>query len=161
MVRLGLGLMVVAAVLLALLDRALGPSATCCPSCCFTAGYALFQTANNSAVVGRRRGEPWRRGWLLTLSRNLGQLTGAAGLGPVRSPGRAARSPSRRRTSWRLPPGPPSPLTALLLMSALWLAGREERAVQDDADPGRLASRKNAENEDASTGRRLAMGLAG
>ena len=62
MVRLGLGLMVVAAVLLALLDRALGPLGYLLPILLLTAGYALFQTANNSAVVGRRRGRavaPW------------------------------------------------------------------------------------------------------
>uniref|UniRef100_UPI0025B6BD3B MFS transporter n=1 Tax=Aeromonas caviae TaxID=648 RepID=UPI0025B6BD3B len=41
-VRLGLGLMVVAAVLLALLDRALGPLGYLLPILLLTAGYALF-----------------------------------------------------------------------------------------------------------------------
>ena len=64
-----------------------GPLGYLLPILLLTAGYALFQTANNSAVVGRRRGEPGAVAGLLTLSRNLGQLTGAAGLGPVRRPG--------------------------------------------------------------------------
>ncbi|MGL6580376.1 MFS transporter [Aeromonas caviae] len=134
-VRLGLGLMVVAAVLLALLDRALGPLGYLLPILLLTAGYALFQTANNSAVVGEAEGAS--RGavaGLLTLSRNLGQLTGAAGLGGlfaalVGRPDLALATADELAFATRAT----FALTALLLMSALWLAGRGERAVQDDA----------------------------
>ncbi|MDX7643662.1 MFS transporter [Aeromonas caviae] len=133
-VRLGLGLMVVAAVLLALLDRALGPLGYLLPILLLTAGYALFQTANNSAVVGEAEGAS--RGavaGLLTLSRNLGQLTGAAGLGGlfaalVGRPDLALATADELAFATRAT----FALTALLLMSALWLAGREERAVQGD-----------------------------
>ncbi|WP_270821346.1 MFS transporter [Aeromonas sp. QDB14] len=133
-VRLGLGLMVVAAVLLALLDRALGPLGYLLPILLLTAGYALFQTANNSAVVGEAEGAS--RGavaGLLTLSRNLGQLTGAAGLGGLFAalagrPDLALATADELAFATRVT----FALTALLLMSALWLAGREERAVQGD-----------------------------
>lgn len=133
-VRLGLGLMVVAAVLLALLDRAFGPLGYLLPILLLTAGYALFQTANNSAVVGEAEGAS--RGavaGLLTLSRNLGQLTGAAGLGGLFAalagrPDLALATADELAFATRVT----FALTALLLMSALWLAGREERAVQGD-----------------------------
>ncbi len=133
-VRLGLGLMVVAAVLLALLDRALGPLGYLLPILLLTAGYALFQTANNSAVVGEAEGAS--RGavaGLLTLSRNLGQLTGAAGLGGLFAalagrPDLALATADELAFATRVT----FALTALLLMSALWLAGREDRAVQGD-----------------------------
>ncbi|WP_323926965.1 MFS transporter [Aeromonas caviae] len=133
-VRLGLGLMVVAAVLLAFLDRALGPLGYLLPILLLTAGYALFQTANNSAVVGEAEGAS--RGavaGLLTLSRNLGQLTGAAGLGGLFAtlagrPDLALATADELAFATRVT----FALTALLLMSALWLAGREERAVQGD-----------------------------
>ena len=133
-VRLGLGLMVVAAGLLALLDRALGPLGYLLPILLLTAGYALFQTANNSAVVGEAEGAS--RGavaGLLTLSRNLGQLTGAAGLGGLFAalagrPDLALATADELAFATRVT----FALTALLLMSALWLAGREERAVQGD-----------------------------
>jgi EmrB/QacA subfamily drug resistance transporter len=49
-----------------------------------TAGYALFQTANNSAVMGGA--DPERRGLiagLLHLSRNLGLVTGTAAMGAL------------------------------------------------------------------------------
>ena len=126
--------MVVAAVLLALLDRAFGPLGYLLPILLLTAGYALFQTANNSAVVGEAEGAS--RGavaGLLTLSRNLGQLTGAAGLGGlfaalVGRPDLALATADELAFATRAT----FALTALLLMSALWLAGREERAVQGD-----------------------------
>ena len=106
-VRLGLGLMVVA-VLLA--GQALGPLGYLLPILLLTAGYALFQTANNSAVVGRRRGEPWRRGQAADPVAQPGPADGAAGAGACFAAlAGGLISPSRRRTSWRLPPGPPSP----------------------------------------------------
>ncbi|MNG95683.1 Multidrug resistance protein stp [compost metagenome] len=81
-VRLGLGAMAIAALVLATLAAGLGPLGYLLPILLMTAGYALFQTANNSAVVGASTEQS--RGavaGLLTLSRNLGQLTGVAGLG--------------------------------------------------------------------------------
>jgi hypothetical protein len=49
-----------------------------------TAGYALFQTANNTAVMTDMR--PDQRGvisGMLNLSRNLGLITGASAMGAV------------------------------------------------------------------------------
>ncbi|HGY5998262.1 TPA: MFS transporter, partial [Aeromonas hydrophila] len=72
-VRLGLLLMSGAAALLAVLSPALGPLGYLLPILLLTAGYALFQTANNSAVMGGSGGQA--RGavaGLLTLARNLG-----------------------------------------------------------------------------------------
>ncbi|WP_424938102.1 hypothetical protein [Aeromonas caviae] len=71
---------------------------------------------------------------LLTLSRNLGQLTGAAGLGGlfaalVGRPDLPLATADELAFATRAT----FALTALLLMSALWLAGRGERAAQDDA----------------------------
>lgn len=81
-VRLGLGAMLLATLGLATLPVGLGPLGYLLPILLLTAGYALFQTANNGALVGMASEQT--RGavaGLLTLARNLGQLTGAAGLG--------------------------------------------------------------------------------
>jgi MFS family permease len=54
------------------------------PMVVITAGYALFQAANNTAVMADVRGD--QRGvisGLLNLSRNLGLVTGAAVMGAV------------------------------------------------------------------------------
>jgi MFS family permease len=54
------------------------------PLVLLTAGYALFQAANNTAVMTNIR--PEQRGvisGLLTLSRNLGLITGASAMGAV------------------------------------------------------------------------------
>lgn len=81
-VRLGLGIMLIATLGLVASPISWGPLGYLLPILLLTTGYALFQTANNSAVVGAASEQ--HRGavaGLLTLSRNLGQLTGAAGLG--------------------------------------------------------------------------------
>ena len=54
------------------------------PIAVITAGYALFQTANNTSVMADIPGD--RRGamsGLLNLSRNLGLITGASAMGAV------------------------------------------------------------------------------
>jgi MFS family permease len=54
------------------------------PLITITAGYALFQTANNTAVIGEVR--PEQRGvvsGMLNLSRNLGLITGASFMGAI------------------------------------------------------------------------------
>ena len=51
-----------------------------------TAGYALFQAANNTAVMAATALQPQQRGvtsGLLNLSRNLGLVTGASAMGAV------------------------------------------------------------------------------
>jgi EmrB/QacA subfamily drug resistance transporter len=80
------GLIAVAAgsFLLAILPATLGIAGYIAPLVVMTSGYALFQTANNTAVMTEVG--PDRRGvvsGMLNLSRNLGLITGASALGAV------------------------------------------------------------------------------
>jgi EmrB/QacA subfamily drug resistance transporter len=54
------------------------------PIACITSGYALFQAANNTAIMTDiRSGQRGVISGMLSLSRNLGLISGAAGLGAV------------------------------------------------------------------------------
>ncbi|WP_338919328.1 MFS transporter [Pseudomonas silesiensis] len=80
------GLIAMAAGCLALtvLPRTLGIGGYVAPMVIVTLGYALFQTANNTAIMADV--SPEQRGvisGLLNLSRNLGLITGASALGAV------------------------------------------------------------------------------
>jgi MFS family permease len=80
------GLLGVAAgsLVLSLVPPTLGIAGYVSPLMVLTAGYALFQTANNTAVM--QDVSPDRRGvvsGLLNLSRNLGLVTGASAMGAV------------------------------------------------------------------------------
>jgi EmrB/QacA subfamily drug resistance transporter len=80
----GLVTMVVGSTLLALLPMGWGVPGYILPLVVITAGYALFQAANNTAVM--RDTHPGQRGvisGLLGLSRNLGLVTGASVMGAV------------------------------------------------------------------------------
>ncbi|OOV05913.1 MFS transporter [Rhodoferax fermentans] len=80
----GLAAMLVGSSLLALLPMAWGVAGYVLPLVVVTAGYALFQAANNTAVMRDVPAE--RRGvvsGLLGLSRNLGLITGASVMGAV------------------------------------------------------------------------------
>ncbi|WP_211264015.1 MFS transporter [Streptosporangium amethystogenes] len=90
--RFGAGTMVVAglagiiggAVALSLMPTAAGVIGYVLPLVVVTAGYALFQAANNTAVM--KDVSPHQRGLLsgtLNLSRNLGLMTGASVMGAV------------------------------------------------------------------------------
>ena len=82
MTTVGLVAIATGASLLTMMPEALGVPAYVAPSVLLTAGYALFQVANNTAVmagVGHQQ-----RGVVsgtLNLSRNLGLITGAAVMG--------------------------------------------------------------------------------
>jgi MFS family permease len=70
--------------LLSMLPASLGIGGYVAPIVVLTAGYALFQTANNTAVMADIR--PDQRGvvsGMLNLSRNLGLITGASVMGAV------------------------------------------------------------------------------
>ncbi|MGL6476802.1 MFS transporter, partial [Aeromonas hydrophila] len=127
-VRLGLLLMSGAAALLAALSPALGPLGYLLPILLLTAGYALFQTANNSAVMGGSGGQA--RGavaGLLTLARNLGQLTGAAGLGALFAGLAGGGDPAVASASeLHFAMQASFALGGVLLLAALWLAGRDQ-----------------------------------
>jgi EmrB/QacA subfamily drug resistance transporter len=80
----GLGAMVAGAVALAVTPSAAGVIGYAAPLVGITAGYALFQAANNTAVM--RDVPADRRGvvsGLLNLARNLGLISGAAAMGAV------------------------------------------------------------------------------
>lgn len=76
--------MAAGAVALAMASVAFGVPGYIVPMVVLTGGYALFQTANNTAVMrdvdGSRRGVV---SGMLSLSRNLGLVTGASAMGAV------------------------------------------------------------------------------
>jgi len=94
------------------------------PIVCMTTGYALFQAANNTAVMADAGQE--QRGvisGMLSLSRNLGLITGAAAMGAVFSlatgvPNVATASPQALATGLRITFG----VAALLMVGALAIA---------------------------------------
>jgi EmrB/QacA subfamily drug resistance transporter len=80
----GLSVMTAGAVLLAALPAAAGVAGYMTCVAILTAGYAVFQTANNTAVMSDVRAE--QRGvvsGMLSLARNLGLISGASGMGAV------------------------------------------------------------------------------
>src|SRR3546814_16001106 len=86
------GLIGVAAgsLILSIVPAALGIPDYVAPIALVTIGYAMFQTANNTAVMTAIR--PDQRGVvsdMLNLSPNLGLLTGASAIGPVFQPASA------------------------------------------------------------------------
>lgn len=84
MTVVGLAGIAAGSLLLALLPAPLGIAGYVVPIVIITAGYGLFQTANNTAVMAGVRAD--QRGvisGLLNLSRNLGLITGASVMGAV------------------------------------------------------------------------------
>lgn len=82
----GIGLLGIAAgcFILAIIPETFGVAGYVTPILCITASYALFQTANNTAVMTDVRSE--QRGaisGMLNLSRNLGLITGASVMGAI------------------------------------------------------------------------------
>lgn len=80
--RIGLACAAAGCALLAVLPAATGVAGYAIPLAVLTSGYALFQAANNSAVMAAC--DASQRGavsGLLTLSRNLGLLVGASAMG--------------------------------------------------------------------------------
>lgn len=84
MTVIGLIAMATGSFILAVMPATVGIPGYILPIALMTAGYALFQTANNTAVMTDIRAD--RRGvmsGLLNLSRNLGLITGASAMGAV------------------------------------------------------------------------------
>lgn len=80
----GLIAMVIGSIILPMLPTSFGVSGYMYPIAILTVGYALFQAANNTAVMTHAR--PDQRGviaGMLSLSRNLGLITGASVMGAV------------------------------------------------------------------------------
>lgn len=91
----GLSVMAAGGSLLAFLPRSTAIPGYVIPLVVMTAGYAVFQTANNTAALASAGAG--RRGvaaGLLALSRNVGQITGAAALGAVFLHATGAHDPS-------------------------------------------------------------------
>ena len=87
----GLVGMAVGCSVLPMLPASFGVPGYIAPLVVITAGYALFQAANNTAVMTNVRGD--QRGvisGMLNLSRNLGLITGASVMGAVFAFGAAA-----------------------------------------------------------------------
>lgn len=84
MVIVGLGGVIGGTVVLSLMPASVGVVGYVLPLVAVTAGYALFQAANNTAVM--KDVSPHQRGLvsgMLNLSRNLGLITGASVMGAV------------------------------------------------------------------------------
>jgi MFS family permease len=80
----GLAAMAVGAALVAALPATLGIPGYVGPIAILTAGYALFQTANNTAVMASvDSGDRGTVAGMLGLSRNLGLVSGASVMGAV------------------------------------------------------------------------------
>jgi EmrB/QacA subfamily drug resistance transporter len=84
MTFVGLSAMAIGCLTLALLPLTFGVAGYIAPMVVITLGYAVFQTANNTAVMADVA--PDQRGvisGMLNLSRNLGLITGASAMGAV------------------------------------------------------------------------------
>jgi EmrB/QacA subfamily drug resistance transporter len=84
MTMLGLICMLVGTAVFPMMPISIGVLGYIAPLVVMTAGYALFQVANNTSVMGNIR--PEQRGviaGMLNLSRNLGLITGASVMGAV------------------------------------------------------------------------------
>ena len=116
----GLAGMADGCVLLALLPRAAGLAGYVMPIVVVTGSYALFQTANNSAVMAGA--ESGRRGvvsGMLNLSRNLGLITGASAIAALFAAAAGADAPPEAvAAAMRLSFG----AAAVLVLAALRLA---------------------------------------
>lgn len=95
MVQTGLAAMAAGCAALALLPMGTGLAGYEIPIVCLTAGYALFQAANNTAVMRCiLDGERGIISGMLSLSRNLGLITGASAMGAVFALASAAPDPA-------------------------------------------------------------------
>lgn len=84
MTRAGLAWMAAGCGVLAMLPATFGVAGYVAPLVMITSGYALFQAANNTAVMTAiPAGERGVTSGLLNLSRNLGLVTGASAMGAV------------------------------------------------------------------------------
>jgi EmrB/QacA subfamily drug resistance transporter len=126
----GLAAVASGSLLLALVPTRLGIPGYIAPLALVTAGYALFQTANNTGVMKEVRHEV--RGLssgLLNLSRNLGLITGASVMGAVFTLASGARDmataePEATATGMRFTFGVATTLAVIALGVALRLGSR-------------------------------------
>lgn len=137
----GLVAMAAGAVVLSVLPATLGIPGYVAPIVLLTVGYALFQTANNTAVMAKVG--PEQRGvisGLLNMSRNLGLITGASAMGAVFTLGSstvnvATAHPQAVATGMRITFAVAAILIIVALaMAAVPLLWRRRRHLQCTAD---------------------------
>jgi MFS family permease len=129
----GLFVMAVGCVILATMPAALGIRGYLAPIVLITAGYALFQTANNSAVMADvRADQSGIVSGLLNLSRNLGLITGASAMGAVfaaaSAAGVTAAAPEAIAAGMRIT----FAVAALLTVAAIAIAALGSRRHRDE-----------------------------
>lgn len=91
----GLAALLTGALGVSLVPRSAGVTGYLAAIVVLTLGYALFQTANTTAVMaGAEAGERGAVSGLLNLSRNLGLVTGASVMGAVFAVGAGTQSPA-------------------------------------------------------------------
>lgn len=135
----GLMAMAVGASILPMLPTSFGVPGYIAPLVLITAGYALFQAANNTAVMTDIR--PDQRGvisGMLNLSRNLGLITGASVMGTVFALGSAttnilAARPEAVATGMRVT----FAVAAVLIFVALAIASASPALSRRAVAPGR------------------------
>jgi hypothetical protein len=123
---------------MALMPVAVGIPGYVLPLVIITAGYAVFQAANNTAVMSEVT--PNQRGvvsGLLNLSRNLGLITGASAMGAIYALGRSlpsdgapeisAASNGMRLTFW---------MATMLILGAIGVAMSGARSHNEKASGG-------------------------
>ncbi len=134
----GLAGMVAGCAALGIMPATLGIAGYALPMVIITAGYALFQAANNTAVMADVAAD--QRGviaGMLNLSRNLGLITGASLMGAVFALATGAgdftsASPAAVATGMRVT----FAVAAALVAVALVIACRSQAAVQRDRRSG-------------------------
>ena len=144
MSTVGLTVMAAGACTLALLPTRFGIPGYLVPLVVITAGYALFQTANNTAVMTDV--SPDQRGavsGLLNLSRNLGLITGAAVMGAVfalasATPGIDTASPEAVAIGMRTSFGV---ATALIVVALAIAVGARRRTLRNQAFAPQMVNR--------------------
>ncbi|MBN9084954.1 MAG: MFS transporter [Rhizobiales bacterium 62-17] len=136
MTVIGLSALTIGCALLATLPAHLGIPGYVVPLVICTLGYALFQTANNTAVMAEIQAE--QRGvvsGMLSLSRNLGLVTGASVMGAIfafASSGRAASDPGAAATGLAVT----FAVATVLMFAALVLAVRSPARALAEPQPG-------------------------
>lgn len=129
--------------MLSMLPARLGVSGYLAPMIVITASYALFQTANNSAVMTATR--PEQRGvisGMLGLARNLGLITGASVLGAVfalaaATPDIATAPPEAIARGMRITFAVAALLAAIALTIAVASRAVATRPVRDEFSVGK------------------------
>jgi EmrB/QacA subfamily drug resistance transporter len=135
----GLVAMAIGSTVLTMLPTSLGVPGYIAPLGVITAGYALFQAANNTAVMTNI--QPDQRGvisGLLSLSRNLGLITGASLMGTVFALGSATTniitaSPEAVAAGMQIT----FAVAAALIVAALAIAAGSHALMRRAVPPGR------------------------